>query len=42
MRILKESARGLDKLDRHILRILQQDGRVRSLHYDSSSGAMRD
>src|SRR5450830_372388 len=28
MRILKESARGLDKLDRHILRILQQDGRV--------------
>ena len=28
MRILKESARGLDKLDRHILRILQQDGRI--------------
>ncbi|MBE2294721.1 MAG: hypothetical protein IAF00_07210 [Phycisphaerales bacterium] len=24
------------------VRILQQDGRVRSLHYDSSSGAMRD
>ena len=28
MRILKESSRGLDKLDRHILRILQQDGRI--------------
>jgi Lrp/AsnC family leucine-responsive transcriptional regulator len=28
MRIHKESARGLDKLDRHILRILQQEGRI--------------
>lgn len=28
MRILKESARGLDKLDRHILRILQTEGRI--------------
>lgn len=28
MRIQKESARGLDKLDRNILRILQQDGRI--------------
>ena len=28
MRIHKESSRGLDKLDRHILRILQQDGRM--------------
>ena len=28
MRILKESTRGLDKLDRHILRILQADGRI--------------
>lgn len=28
MRIQKESTRGLDKLDRHILRILQQEGRI--------------
>jgi Lrp/AsnC family leucine-responsive transcriptional regulator len=28
MRIQKESSRGLDKLDRHILRILQQEGRI--------------
>ncbi len=28
MRIHKESARGLDKLDRNILRILQQEGRI--------------
>ncbi|MEC5162014.1 Lrp/AsnC family transcriptional regulator, leucine-responsive regulatory protein [Janthinobacterium sp. CG_23.3] len=28
MRILKESSRGLDKLDRHILRILQREGRI--------------
>jgi Lrp/AsnC family leucine-responsive transcriptional regulator len=28
MRVLKESARGLDKLDRHILRILQSEGRI--------------
>jgi Lrp/AsnC family leucine-responsive transcriptional regulator len=28
MRIQKESVRTLDKLDRHILRILQQDGRI--------------
>src|SRR6478735_6318310 len=28
MRIHKESSRGLDKLDRHILRILQQEGRI--------------
>ena len=28
MRIHKESTRGLDKLDRHILRILQQEGRI--------------
>ncbi|MES2742948.1 MAG: Lrp/AsnC ligand binding domain-containing protein [Pseudomonadota bacterium] len=28
MRIVKESMRGLDKLDRHILHILQQDGRL--------------
>ena len=28
MRIQKESSRTLDKLDRHILRILQQEGRI--------------
>ena len=28
MRIQKESVRGLDKLDRNILRILQQEGRI--------------
>jgi Lrp/AsnC family leucine-responsive transcriptional regulator len=28
MRIQKESARGLDRLDRHILSILQQEGRI--------------
>ncbi|SFH86654.1 Lrp/AsnC family transcriptional regulator, leucine-responsive regulatory protein [Collimonas sp. OK307] len=28
MRIYKESNRALDKLDRHILRLLQQDGRM--------------
>jgi Lrp/AsnC family leucine-responsive transcriptional regulator len=28
MRTLKEASRVLDKLDRHILRILQQDGRI--------------
>src|SRR4051812_39813231 len=28
MRIYKESTRGLDKLDRHILRILQEEGRI--------------
>jgi Lrp/AsnC family leucine-responsive transcriptional regulator len=28
MRIHKESSRGLDKLDRHILRILQREGRI--------------
>ena len=28
MRTLKESARALDKLDRHILRLLQADGRM--------------
>ena len=28
MRIHKESARALDKLDRHILRILQDEGRI--------------
>ncbi|MES3024248.1 MAG: Lrp/AsnC ligand binding domain-containing protein [Pseudomonadota bacterium] len=28
MRTQKESTRGLDKLDRHILRILQQEGRI--------------
>ena len=28
MRIQKESARGLDKLDRKILKILQEDGRI--------------
>ena len=28
MRIHKESMRSLDKLDRHILRVLQQDGRI--------------
>ena len=28
MRIQKESSRGLDKLDRKILRILQEDGRI--------------
>jgi len=28
MRIQKESTRGLDKLDRHILRVLQQEGRI--------------
>lgn len=28
MRIVKESTRTLDKLDRHILRVLQQEGRI--------------
>jgi Lrp/AsnC family leucine-responsive transcriptional regulator len=28
MRTLKESTRGLDKLDRHILKILQREGRI--------------
>src|ERR1700739_1100910 len=28
MRTMKESTRGLDKLDRHILRILQREGRI--------------
>lgn len=28
MRILRDAARGLDKLDRHILEILQQEGRI--------------
>jgi Lrp/AsnC family leucine-responsive transcriptional regulator len=28
MRTVKETARSLDKLDRHILRVLQEDGRI--------------